>query len=232
MAARASNETSCAVLDALAEPLSERRRRAEVQAERLAMAYPEAACALDFSNAFELLVATVLSAQTTDVRVNQVTPELFARWPGPQEMSRAAIVDLEEVLRPLGMYHRRAAAVSGLSVQLTEDMGGKVPSTREELVRLKGVGRKTANVVLGNWFGEEEITVDTHVERVTRRLAWADAATPLAIEKQLWELLPSAPWTQLCHELIFHGRQVCHARRPNCEECVLRASCPSSLAGR
>lgn len=231
MADRSPDEVAASVQKALRQPLCKRRARAADEAALLACTYYDAACALNFRDAFELLVATVLSAQTTDARVNQVTPELFDRWPDPQTMAEASVEDLEQVLRPLGMYHRRADALIALSNQLTEEMGGAVPDTREQLVRLKGVGRKTAHVVLGNWFGGQEITVDTHVERVTRRLAWADAKTPLAIEKQLWELLPDAQWTQLCHELIFHGRQVCHARRPDCMDCVLIESCPSRWPG-
>ena len=214
-----------------AAPLPLRRALAHEQLAALQAAFPDAACELNFSNAFELLVATVLSAQTTDARVNTITPELFGRWPSVHHLAEASLEELEDVLRPLGMHRRRASAVSGLSNQLVENTGGDVPGTREELVALKGVGRKTANVVLGNWFGAEEITVDTHVERTTRRLGWADGATPLQIENQLWDLLPLAPWTRLCHQLIQLGRQICRARRPRCEECPLQTLCPSTLTG-
>lgn len=221
-------ERSEALTQFRALPSSEKTAIAQEEAERLRLTYPDATCELDFTNAFELLVATVLSAQTTDERVNKVTPTLFQRWPDPQDMADAGIDDLEDVLRPLGMFRRRAAALHSLSSQINEEFEGQVPGNREELVSLKGVGRKTAHVVLGNWFGAQEITVDTHVERVTRRLGWADAKTPLAIERQLWQLLPDAQWTQLCHELIFHGRRVCHARNPACGSCVLSDLCPSS----
>lgn len=202
------------------------RAVAEEGADILAATYPEARTELRFSNAFELLVATVLSAQTTDARVNLVTPVLFERWPEPSDLAGADLSEIEEVLRPLGMFRRRASHIKRLSDHLVVDHDSEVPEVREELVVLPGVGRKTANVVLGNWFGKEEITVDTHVQRVTRRLGWADAATPLKIEKQLWEQMPQAPWTQLCHELIFHGRRICHARSPMCEECPLLQLCP------
>lgn len=207
------------------------RVQAQEGARVLAESYPDAHCELDFENAFELLVATVLSAQTTDARVNQVTPSLFALGRTPQEMAQLSIGTLEEVLRPLGMFRRRAAAVRGLSVALCAEFGGEVPGDRHKLESLPGVGRKTANVVLGNWFGEQEITVDTHVGRVTRRLGWQDAKTPLKAEEELWKLLPEAPWTDLCHQLIFHGRRVCHSRRPQCDLCPLADLCPSFEAG-
>ena len=211
--------------------LEERRERAQAVELRLGEEYADAHCELDFTNAFELLVATVLSAQTTDQRVNTVTPSLFSAWPSPAEMADAPIEQLEETVRTLGMYRRRAAALKGLSQQLMEGFDGDVPGTREDLVKLPGVGRKTAHVVLGNWFGAQEITVDTHVARVTKRLGWADASTPLGIEKQLWELLPEAPWTMLCHQLIFHGRRVCFARNPACGACPVSDLCPSSYLG-
>lgn len=209
--------------------IEDRREIAVEEANLLRQAYPDARCELDSSNAFELLVATVLSAQTTDKRVNMVTPKLFSEAPGPEELAQLPMTRLEEIVRPLGMFRRRAAALNGLAKGLLDNFGGEVPGTREALMTLPGVGRKTANVVLGNWFGKEEITVDTHVGRVTRRLGWQDADNPLAAEKQLRELLPDAPWTQLCHELIFHGRRVCHSRKPACPECVVAHLCPSAL---
>lgn len=204
------------------------RELAEEQSAVLGQAYPDAHCELVFDSAFTLLVATVLSAQTTDSRVNQVTPTLFDQWGDPNTMMNAPLVDLELVLRPLGMYRRRASALRGLSEDLVTKFEGVVPETRAELMSLPGVGRKTANVVLGNWFGRQEITVDTHVGRVTRRLGWSSQKDPLKVEKELWELLPDAPWTQLCHELIFHGRQICHARVPQCGACPLVQLCPSA----
>ncbi len=212
----------------VSRPLKERRDDALAVVAILDEEYEDAHCELDFTSAFELLVATVLSAQTTDRRVNTVTPELFRRWPTPRDLAEASAPDVEDVVRPLGMFHRRAQSLITLSSQLVDDHDGKVPGERESLTALLGVGRKTANVVLGNWFGTDEITVDTHVARVTRRLGWTDETTPLAIEEQLRELLPEAPWTQLCHELIFHGRQLCLARRPECGRCPASELCPSS----
>lgn len=190
--------------------------------------YPDARCALDFTSAFELLVATVLSAQTTDERVNQVTPELFRRYPTPLALAEASLSDLEELVRPLGMFRRRAVALQGLGSGLLDRFGGEVPGSRDDLITLPGVGRKTANVVLGNWFGQDEITVDTHVGRVTRRLGWTESKDPVKVEKDLWALLPEAPWTMLCHQLIYHGRRVCHSRVPDCGSCVLAQLCPSA----
>ncbi len=191
-------------------------------------AYPHPATELDHQDVYQLLVATVLSAQTTDARVNQVTPTLFRRWPDAQALRQARQEELEEVLRPLGMFRRRAQAVKKLGQQLTDNHQGNVPNKREELVKLAGVGRKTANVILGNWYGLQEIAVDTHVQRVTERLGWTDGGTPLQVEKQLWNLLPQAPWTRLSLQLILHGREVCHARRPECVSCVLQQLCPSA----
>lgn len=222
---------SAEVGDDFALGLVTRRAKAEEVCAILAEEYADAHCELDFRNAYELLVATVLSAQTTDQRVNTITPELFERWPSPELMAEASLEDLETVVRPLGMFRRRAAALQKLSHQLLVENDGEVPSTREHLVKLSGVGRKTANVVLGNWFGEDEITVDTHVARVTRRLGWVDASSPLMIERQLWELLPDAPWTMLCHQLIFHGRRVCFARNPACRVCPVAVLCPSADLG-
>lgn len=213
------------------ENVISRRAQAEEVEDILALEYADAHCELDFTNAFELLVATVLSAQTTDQRVNMVTPQLFERWPTAADMAGAGVEELETVVRPLGMFRRRAASLKSLSQMLLADFQGEVPGSREELIQLSGVGRKTANVVLGNWFGAQEITVDTHVARVSHRLGWAKASSPLAIERELWELLPDAPWTMLCHQLIFHGRRVCFARKPACGSCPVAHLCPSSYLG-
>lgn len=200
-----------------------------VQVSRaLARAYPDAGCALDFSNAFELLVATVLSAQTTDVRVNQISPQLFSTWPTPKDLAGADLEELQQVVRPLGMFRRRANSLLGLAEGLVRDFGGQVPGTRKELMSLPGVGRKTANVVLGNWFGKPEITVDTHVGRLSRRLGFTSEKDPLKVEGDLRALLPHADWTMLCHRLIFHGRQVCTARAPKCTICPVVSYCPSA----
>lgn len=213
------------------ESFEAKRARAEVCADLLETQYPDARAGLDFRNAYELLVATVLSAQTTDARVNTVTPALFQRWPDAFALADAKIGDLEEAVRPLGLFRRRARALQSLARHLVAEHDGDIPGTREELVALSGVGRKTANVVLGNWFGQQEISVDTHVARVTNRLGWVDSKSPLAIERELWALLPDAQWTVLSHRLIQLGRQVCHARNPLCEECVLAELCPSFRGG-
>lgn len=196
---------------------------------RLEETYPDAHCELNFSSAFELLVATVLSAQTTDKRVNEVTPALFKQFPDAHALAGASLSQLQDLVRPLGMFRRRSEALQGLGLTLTEDFGGEVPRNRKDLTTLPGVGRKTANVVLGNWFGQDEITVDTHVGRLSRRLGWTQNTDPVKVEKDLWELLPDAPWTKLCHQLILHGRRVCLARSPHCAECTLLDLCPQVL---
>lgn len=195
----------------------------------LAELYPDAHCELDFTSPLELLVATVLSAQTTDVRVNQVTPELFARFPSAAALADATISDLEAILRPLGFFRSKAAALQGLGAALVADHDGAVPADLGALVALPGVGRKTANVVLGNAFGVPGITVDTHVGRLARRFGWTTQTDPVKVERELGALFPPADWVMLCHRLIFHGRRTCHARRPACEECPLARICPSAL---
>lgn len=197
---------------------------------RLRAEYPDAHTSLDHRDAFELLVATVLSAQTTDARVNSVTPELFRRWPAPGALSHAPAAEVEAVIRPLGFQHRRAEQVIALAAALVEDFGGTVPGDAGSLESLPGVGRKTANVVLGNWFGIPALTVDTHVGRLARRLGWTASTSPAVVERDVCALLPGADWTQLSHELIWHGRAVCHSRHPECGRCVVADLCPS--AGR
>ncbi len=197
----------------------------------LAREWPDARCELDFTSPFELLVATVLSAQTTDVRVNAVTPDLFRRWPGPAELAGAGQGELEEVLRPLGFFRAKATSLRGLAAALLADHDGEVPADLDALVRLPGVGRKTANVVLGNAFDVPGITVDTHVGRLARRLGWSTQKDPVKVERDIAALVPAERWTMLCHRLIFHGRRVCHSRRPACGACVLADLCPSYGAG-
>ncbi|KAE8763689.1 endonuclease III [Georgenia thermotolerans] len=203
------------------------RERAMAVDELLAQAWPDAHIELDFTTPLELLVATVLSAQTTDVRVNQVTPALFAAYPDAAAYAGARREDLEEILRPLGFFRSKAAAVQGIGAALVERFGGEVPDSLDELVTLPGVGRKTANVVLGNAFGIPGITVDTHVGRLARRLGWTDQKDPVKVEARIAELLPPEEWTMACHRLIFHGRRVCHSRRPACGACVVAELCPS-----
>ena len=204
------------------------RTQAREVADLLARTYPDAKCALNYRNAFELLVATVLSAQTTDQRVNTVTPELFDTYPTPRDLARGRAEDVAQIVRPLGFHRRRSTQLVGLAAALVEDHGGTVPATRSELQALPGVGRKTAHVVLGNAFGHSAITVDTHVGRLARRLGWSTAERPLAVERDLESLLPDVDWTLLCHRLIAHGRAVCHSRSPECGHCVLASLCPSA----
>ncbi|MEW6899104.1 endonuclease III [Trueperella pyogenes] len=204
-----------------------REQVAEILA-RLAREYPDAECALNFTNPFELLVATILSAQTTDARVNQITPQLFARFPDPVALAGATLSELEEILHPLGFFRAKARSLSGVGRALVEVHDGVVPRMLEELVALPGVGRKTANVVLGNAFGVPGITVDTHVGRLTRRWGWTKQTDPVKAERELMDVMPREEWTMDCHRIIFHGRQVCHSRRPECGACVLADVCPSA----
>ncbi|UZN02809.1 endonuclease III [Cellulomonas sp. S1-8] len=204
-----------------------RTRRARRVDRALAVRYPDARCELDFRTPFELLIATVLSAQTTDVRVNMTTPELFARWPDAAAMATANQAELQDVLHPTGFYRAKARAVAGIGNALVERFGGEVPKRIEDLVTLPGVGRKTANVVLGNAFGVPGITVDTHVHRVAHRLGYSTSDDPAVIEADLGELLERREWTMASHRLIFHGRRTCFARRPACGACPVAALCPS-----
>ncbi len=206
-------------------------RRARRMHRALALRYPEARCELDFDTPFQLLVATVLSAQTTDVRVNSVTPALFRLAPTPAELARLDRAQLEQLLRPVGFYRAKAAAVQGLSVQLLERHRGEVPRRLEALVTLPGVGRKTANVVRGDAFGLPGITVDTHVGRLSRRFGWTTHEDPVRVEEDLAAIFPRRDWTPLSHRVIFHGRRTCSARRPACGACPLARDCPSYGVG-
>ena len=208
-----------------------RTRRARRINRALAQRYPDAHCELDFAGPFELLVATVLSAQTTDVRVNLTTPELFSRFAGPAALASADPAELEQVLRPLGFFRAKTRAVQGLSVALVERFDGRVPGRLADLVTLPGVGRKTANVVLGNAFGVPGITVDTHVHRLAGRLGLALADDPAVVESELGALIERAEWTMFSHRMIFHGRRTCMARRPACGACPIAALCPSHGIG-
>ena len=200
-------------------------------ADKLAAAYPDARCELDFTTPFELLVATVLSAQSTDVRVNAVTPKLFDEFPDAEALAVASPERVESIIRPVGMYRNKAAALVGLSQMIVDEHAGAVPDTLERLVALPGVGRKTANVVLGNAFDVPGITPDTHVMRVSNRLGWVDSRNPDVVERRLMELLPRERWTAMSHVLIAHGRRVCHARRPACGACPVADACPSNDCG-
>lgn len=194
----------------------------------LADAYPDAATELDFTTPLELLVATVLSAQSTDLRVNAVTPALFARYPDAAAYAHADRAELESAIETVGLYRSKAASIQGLAQVICDKHAGEVPRTMEELVALPGVGRKTANVVLGNAYGVPGIAVDTHVGRVARRLGWTEQEAPEKVEADLMAIFPPSEWTDLSHRLILHGRRVCHARRPACEGCPLATLCPSS----
>jgi endonuclease-3 len=202
---------------------------AELQ-RRLLADYPDAHCELEFRTPFELLVATILSAQCTDKRVNMVTPVLFARYPTPQALAEARAEDVEAIIRSTGFFRAKTKSILGMADAVVEQHGGEVPRELDALVRLPGVGRKTANVVLGNAFGiEEGVVVDTHVARVSARLGLTRETDPVRIEQDLVRLFPRGTWTMLSHLLIWHGRRVCDARRPRCEACSLRDRCPSSL---
>ncbi len=202
-------------------------RRARRINRRLAEEYPDAHCELDFADAFQLTVATVLSAQTTDVRVNQVTPELFRRFPDPASLAAASPAELEVILRPLGFFRAKAKSLLGLGEALMARFDGQVPRDLDDLVSLPGVGRKTALVVRGNAFGLPGLAVDTHVTRLAHRLGLSEATTPLQIEKDLTARIEKKEWTMFSHRHIFHGRRVCNARRPIRAEGVPARACPS-----
>ncbi|NEB08758.1 endonuclease III [Streptomyces coelicoflavus] len=202
-------------------------RRARRIDRELAEVYPYAHPELDFENPFQLVVATVLSAQTTDLRVNQTTPALFAKYPTPEDLAAAVPEEVEEILRPTGFFRAKTKSVIGLSKALTEDFGGEVPGRLEDLVKLPGVGRKTAFVVLGNAFGRPGITVDTHFQRLVRRWRWTEETDPDKIEAAVGALFPKSDWTDLSHHVIWHGRRICHARKPACGACPIAPLCPA-----
>jgi len=206
-------------------------RRARKVNRVLAQTYPDARCELDFSNPFELLVVTVLSAQTTDRRVNAIRPTLFAAYPDAVAMAGARRETLEQIIGPLGFFRAKTESLLKLSAALVADHDGQVPPSLEELVKLPGVGRKTANVVLGNAFDIPGITVDTHFGRLARRLGWTDLTDPVKVEYAVAELFPKRDWTMLSHHLVWHGRRVCHAKKPACGACSVARWCPSYGAG-
>jgi len=207
------------------------KRRARRIHRLLTERYPDAHCELDFSTPLELLVATVLSAQTTDVRVNLVTPALFARYRSAADYAAADRTELETIIQPTGFFRAKSDALIRLGDKLVTDFGGRVPNRLEQLVTLPGVGRKTANVVLGNAFGVPGLTVDTHFGRLVRRFGWTDETDPVRVESQIAQLFPRKDWTMLSHRLIFHGRRTCHSRRPACGACPVAALCPSYGVG-
>ncbi|HUA43162.1 MAG TPA: endonuclease III [Streptosporangiaceae bacterium] len=206
-------------------------RRARQINRILAETYPDAHTELDFQNPFQLLIATVMSAQTTDVRVNLTTPALFAKYPTPDDLAAADPADVEQILKPTGFFRAKTKSVMGLSAAIRDRFGGEVPARLDDLVTLPGVGRKTANVVLGNAFGIPGITVDTHFARLSRRFGWTTQHDPVKIEQEVGELFPKPEWTILSHRLIWHGRRICHARKPACGACPVAALCPSFGTG-
>jgi endonuclease-3 len=209
------------------ETLQEKSARASAIAAHLAQAYPGVECPLEHKNTFELLVAVILSAQCTDAAVNKVTPELFRRFPTPAALSRASLAEIESIIRALGLFRAKAKSLKRCAQQLTDECNGEVPATMQELTRLAGVGRKTANVILGHAFAEPGIAVDTHCKRLSRRLGLTRQQDPAKIEHDLGRILAPEEWTGFSHRLILHGRAVCHARKPACEKCVFSELCPS-----
>ncbi|MEX0776661.1 MAG: endonuclease III [Phycisphaeraceae bacterium] len=204
-----------------------RRELAAWYYDRLVKQYPDAHCALVHGNPFELLVATILSAQCTDVRVNMVTPGLFAQFPSPKAFVAAKLTDIENAIKSTGFFRNKAKAIQGASRLIVEKHGGRVPDTMDELLELPGVARKTANVVLGNAFGKSEgVVVDTHVQRLSRRMGLTRMMDPKKIEQELMVMLERSRWTLWAHLLIFHGRRICTARKPACETCPLVERCP------
>lgn len=203
-----------------------RRERARRIARHLARAYPDARIALRFRDPFQLLVATILSAQCTDKKVNEVTPELFRRFPSAEAMAGADPADVERLIRPTGFYRQKTKSLLSASRDIAERFGGEVPGTLEELTSLRGVARKTANVVLGEAFGVPGIVVDTHMRRINQRLGLTREEDPVKIERDLMELIPREQWTQYSHHVIHHGRRCCTARGPECERCPVRDDCP------
>ena len=209
------------------ENLPEKKVRAKVIYRQLSKSYPNVRCELDYKNAFQLLVATVLSAQCTDKRVNQTTPALFKKYPNPQKMAEANLRDIQNLVKPTGFFRAKAKNIKSLSSIIVEQFDGNVPSNLEDLITLPGVGRKTANVVLGHAFGIPGITVDTHFGRLSRRFGWSKQNNPVKVEFEVGELIPQKEWTNLSQRMIWHGRRVCHSRKPACGACALAKLCPS-----
>jgi len=207
------------------------KRRARKMAKILADTHPDAHCELDFSTPLQLAVATILSAQTTDVRVNQITPELFRRYETAADYAGADRAALEELLRPTGFFRAKTDSLIKLGLALLDRYDGVLPNRLDQLVALPGIGRKTANVILGNAFGVPGITVDTHFRRLTNRFGWVHEDDPVKIEFQVADLIEKRDWTMLSHRVIFHGRRVCHARKPACGACTLATLCPSYGTG-
>jgi endonuclease-3 len=207
--------------------LPEKKVRAKAIYRQLTKSYPNVRCELDYNSAFQLLVATVLSAQCTDKRVNQTTPALFKKYPNPKKMAKADLKDIQRLVKSTGFYRAKAKNIKTLSNKIMEEFGGDVPSNLEDLITLPGVGRKTANVVLGHAFGIPGITVDTHFGRLSRRFGWSKQNDPVKVEFDVGELIAEKEWTNLSQRMIWHGRRVCHSRKPACGACPLAKLCPS-----
>ena len=207
--------------------LSETRKDARAIYRVLIKRYPNVRCELDFKNPLELTVAVVLSAQCTDKRINQITPALFKKYRRPIDYAKAPLAEIEDFIFSAGFYHAKARHLKGLGRKIVDDFNGEVPSTIEELITLPGVGRKTANVVLGHAFGIPGITVDTHFGRLSRRFGWTTSTDPVKVEHEVGELIPQKEWTNLSQRMIWHGRRVCHSRKPACGACPLAKQCPS-----
>jgi endonuclease-3 len=207
--------------------LPEKKVRAKAIYRQLTKSYPNVRCELDYNSAFQLLVATVLSAQCTDKRVNQTTPALFKKYPNPKKMAKADLIDIQRLVKSTGFFRAKAKNIKGLSNKIMEDFDGDVPSNLEDLITLPGVGRKTANVVLGHAFGIPGITVDTHFGRLSRRFGWSKQNDPVKVEFEVGELIAEKEWTNLSQRMIWHGRRVCHSRKPACGACPLAKLCPS-----
>jgi endonuclease-3 len=205
----------------------ETRKNARAIYRILTKTYPEIRCELDFRNPLELIVAVVLSAQCTDKRVNQITPALFKKYKRAKDLARAPLPEIEEYIYSAGFHHAKARHLQGLGRKLVEEFGGEVPSTLEELITLPGVGRKTANVVLGHAFDIPGITVDTHFGRLSRRFEWTNSMDPVKVEFEVGELIPQKEWTNLSQRMIWHGRRICHSRKPACGACPVAKICPS-----
>lgn len=206
-------------------------RRVREILDRLREHFPDAVCALDHRSAFELLVATILSAQCTDQRVNLVTPELFRRFPDARSLAGAAVEELEELVRTTGFFRNKARNLKGAAARMVEAFGAEVPATMDELLTLPGVARKTANVVLGTWFRKSTgVVVDTHVSRISQRLGLTDQDDPVRIEQDLMATLPESEWIDFSHRVIHHGRKTCKARKPDCPGCFLVDICPTGAA--
>jgi endonuclease-3 len=206
---------------------SETRNGARAIYRILTKTYPDIHCELDFTNPLELIVAVVLSAQCTDKRINSLTPALFKKYRSAKDYARAPLAEIEEYILPAGFHHVKARHLKGLGAKLIKEFDGEVPSSLEELIRLPGVGRKTANVVLGHAFGIPGITVDTHFGRLSRRFEWTTSLDPVKVEHEVGALIPQKEWTNLSQRMIWHGRRICHSRKPACGACPLAKICPS-----